>query len=184
VRRRLHILVAGIASVLGCRSAEPLAGSSDSAASVTPDGALESEAGAPAAAGKASSTETWTGAYVSEAGSIYVVDGGEWAGVKWRGDDAGVGLGNGTMSLSLNRSTGEVRGTGEGPIGDVVFAGAIVSDAILLTVSRKDPLDRGLTGTAVATLSVDRIAGKMRLAVADARVIRQATLTLSRGGNP
>jgi hypothetical protein len=184
VRRRLHVLVAGIAGVLGCRSAEPLAGSEDSAASATSNRALASEAGAPAPTGKASSTETWAGAYVSEAGSIYVVDGGEWAGVKWRGDDASVGLGNGTMSLSLNRSTGEVRGTGEGPLGDVVFAGAIVSDAILLTVSRKDPLDRGLTGTAVATMSGDRIAGKMRLAVADARVIRQATLTLSRGGNP
>jgi hypothetical protein len=184
VRRRLDILVAGIAGVLGCRSAEPLAGSEDSAASATSNRALASEAGAPAPTGKASSTETWTGAYVSEAGSIYVVDGGEWAGVKWRGDDASVGLGNGTVSLSLNRSTGEVRGTGEGPIGDVVFSGAIVSDAIRLTVSRKDPLDRGFTGTAVATMSGDRIAGTMRLAVADARVIRQATLMLSLGVNP
>jgi hypothetical protein len=129
-------------------------------------------------------TETWTGAYDSEVGSFYVVDGGEWAGVNWRGDDASVGLGNGSMSLSLDRSTGEVRGTGDGPIGNVIFTGALVRDAILLTVSRKDPLDRGLTGTAVATVSGNRIAGTMRLAVADARVIRQGTLTLSRGGPP
>jgi hypothetical protein len=182
VHRRLPARLVAIASVIGCPSAKPTTESSDSAALTTPSLAVAGEAGAEDSA--ASSTETWTGAYVSQPGTIYVVDGGEWAGVKWRGDDAGIGLGAGKMSLSVSRSSGEVRGTGEGPLGSIVLVGVVVDDAITVSVSRKDPLDRGLTGTGVARVAGDKITGTMRLSVADARVIREATFTLSRGGNP
>lgn len=133
-----------------------------------------SESGVPALA----PNETWGGTYVSEAGSLYVVDGGEWAGVKWRGDDASVGLGEGVISLTIQGA--RVTGTGSGPIGDVVWSGAIDNERLTASVQRKDPLDRGFTGTAVGKVSRDHIVGTMRLSLADARVIRDVQYSLSR----
>jgi hypothetical protein len=124
------------------------------------------------------SNETWTGTYVSEAGSFYVVDGGEWAGVRWRGDDASVGLGEGVISLTIQGS--RVTGSGSGPIGDVVWIGAIEDESLTASVQRKDPLDRGFTGTAVGKVSRDHIVGTVRLSLADARVIRDVQYSLSR----
>jgi hypothetical protein len=178
---KLATILFGAAAFLGCPGEKPDASRADSErpeASNTEDAA---EARAPKAA---PSSETWTGTYDSHPGSIYVVDGGEWAGVRWRGDDASVGLGEGKLSLAMNRTSEEVRGTGEGPIGNVVLSGVVTGGAITLSVSRKDPLDRGLTGTAVAQVSGDKISGTMRLSQADARVIREATLHLVREASP
>jgi hypothetical protein len=133
-----------------------------------------SESGAAAIA----SRDTWEGTYVSEAGSLYVVDGGEWAGVRWRGDDASVGLGEGVISLTIQGA--RVTGTGSGPIGDVVWLGAVDDERLTASVQRKDPLDRGFTGTAVGKVSRDHIVGTMRLSLADARVIRDVKYSLSR----
>ncbi len=124
--------------------------------------------------------EVWAGTYESEAGSLYVVDGGEWAGVKWRGDDAGLGLGEGTMALTLRRGNRRVTGTGSGAVGDVLFEGTMDGDLLTASVLRKDPLDRGFTGTVVGNVSGDQLVGTMRLSLADARVIRHAKFTLTR----
>jgi hypothetical protein len=177
VPRRLALIV-GVFGVFGCTRAKPTADTTDSATSTTSAEEIQRDA-TTVDAKLGSGLESWTGAYVSRPGSLYVVDGGEWAGVKWRGDDAGVGLGEGSMTLTVNRSTGEVRGAGEGPIGRVLFSGVVADDALTMSVGRQDPMDRGLTGTAVAKVSGDKMTGTMRLSVADARVIREATLVLS-----
>src|ERR1700734_355655 len=45
--------------------------------------------------------ESWSGHYPGSRGSVSIPDAAEWAGVKFRGDDAGVGLGDGDLSLSV-----------------------------------------------------------------------------------
>jgi hypothetical protein len=125
------------------------------------------------------SDEAWDGTYVSEAGSLYVVDGGEWRAVQWRGDDASTGLGEGVLSLTLQRGPGRVSGTGSGAIGDVVWVGVLDGDRLTANISRRDPLDRGLTGTAVGKVSPEQIVGTMRLSLADAHVIRNASFVLA-----
>jgi hypothetical protein len=124
--------------------------------------------------------DTWEGSYESAAGSLYVVDGGDWAVVRWRGDDASVGLGHGEVSLSRESGTGRIHGTASGPIGDVVVLGSVEGEAFTASILRKDPSDGGLTGTAVGRVSHDQIVGTMRLSFADARVIREARFTLAR----
>ena len=64
-------------------------------------------ASAPVAAPDASaapSTVSWSGRYVATPGPFTVPDGGEWAGVKFRGEDASVGLGDGTISVEVDPS--------------------------------------------------------------------------------
>jgi hypothetical protein len=166
-----------IACTPGKSSSESAAASSAAPASSV--AALAS--GAASVAAPAPAIELWSGTYASTVGSFYVFDGGEWAGVQWRGDEAAAGLGEGTMSISVDRATGAVRGVLGGAIGEATLSGSASGDTVTASVSRKDPLDRGLTGTAVAKTSGDNMVGTMRLSVANARVIREASFTLSRG---
>jgi hypothetical protein len=175
-------LIAGL--VLGCtpgKSSAESAGSTGVTTAVAVPPAESASVALPSASASAEvSVEKWSGKYVSAAGSVYVFDGGEYAGVNWRGDEAGTGLGEGTVSLSVDRKLGLVRGAAGGPIGDVVLTGAISGDTITASVLRKDPLDRGFTGTAVVKAEGDRLVGTMRLSVANARVVREASVTLTR----
>lgn len=126
------------------------------------------------------SDEGWTGTYVSEVGSFYVFDAGEWAGVTWRGADAGSGLGRGELTLTVERATRRVSGTANGAIGDVVLLGTIDNGTLAASVLRKSPLDGGLAGTAIGEVSRDQIVGTMRLSSGDARLIREARFTVAR----
>ena len=155
----------------------PTKTSTEGAEAVAP---VTSAGPAPSAAAPVSTVEKWSGTYVSTVGTLYVFDGGEWANVQWRGDEAGVGLGEGTLSLSIDRKSGAVQGVAGGAIGDATLSGTMSADTLTASVSRKDPLDRGLTGTAVAKASADRMVGTMHLSVANARVIREASVTLHR----
>jgi hypothetical protein len=142
--------------------------------------ASSSASPATSAAAAVPSVEKWSGTYVSTVGTLYVFDGGEWATVQWRGDEAGLGLGEGTLSLSIDRKSGAVQGVAGGAIGDATLSGTLSGDTLTASVSRKDPLDRGLTGTAVTKASAERMVGTMHLSVANARVIREASVTLHR----
>ncbi len=176
---RLELGLAGVVLGLlfGCNPEKP---ATESAEARPPASASTGVAAAADAAPAVPGIETWSGTYVSTAGSVYVFDAGEYAGVKWRGDEAGAGLGEGPASLTVDRQSGAVHGTAGGPIGDVVLSGSFSGDTLTASVLRKDPLDRGLTGTLIAKKEGDRLVGAMRLSVANARVIREATVTLSR----
>ncbi len=124
--------------------------------------------------------EAWSGTYTSAPGSLFVYDGGEWKGVHFRGDDAATGLGDGTLSLTLDPRTGIVRGNGTGALGDIVVSGAVTAGELTFSVLRKDPSDRGFTGTGVGKLERGTAAGTMRLSQGDAHVIRDAKFSLTK----
>ncbi len=103
----------------------------------------------------------------------------EWDGVKFRGDDAGMGVGDGAMTLVLDAATGRVSGTIEGTAGPAVLYGSFGDGRLAVTIARKDATDEGLTGTGVGLVTADKIEGSMRLAESNARVVRTATFTLA-----
>lgn len=180
----LAFALAGL--LLGC-TPNPSGGAGGAGSAAAPVASASSSGevpeGGPPKTG-ASALETWSGKYASEPGSLYVVDGGAWAEVKWRGDEAGVGLGDGNLTLLVNRQTHEVRGNADGAIGGVVLVGSIADETITASVLRREPLDRGFTGTAVAKVSAGAITGSMRLSVANARVIREVKFTLAPSSSP
>jgi hypothetical protein len=160
--------------LLGCAKSSASSGA-EPVTSAAPSAASTAEAAAP------STIEVWTGSYESKPGPLYVFDGGEWAGVTWRGDDAGVALGSGTLRLSVDSKSGGVQGTADGAFGSVVVIGRIAEGQLAATVERKDPTDRGLTGILTAKVTASSIAGSIHVSSADARVIRVAEFSLSRG---
>ena len=123
---------------------------------------------------------TYTGHYTSKEGSLFVPDGAEWSGVKWRGDDASIGMGDGTLTFTVDPKTGRLDGTGDGAIGPVVVTGMLSDARVSFTLARKDISDEGFTGSAIGRVTDGKILGTMNLSLASASVIREASFSLTR----
>lgn len=122
---------------------------------------------------------TWSGSYKSGAGTIYVPDGGEWSGTKWRGDDSGDGLGDGTLVVSIDPKSGNVKGVVDGPIAATVY-GAFAAGQLSATLAPKSTGD-AFTGTLLGTVSGDKLDGTMHVSSAlDAHIIRSITFSLAK----
>ena len=121
----------------------------------------------------------WKGSYEATAASLYVPDGGEWAGTKWRGDDAGDGLGAGTVTLTVTGS--HVDGTVDGVLGPAVVDGAFFGDRLSASIRRKDPSDRGFVGVLDGTVKDDKFEGEIHVSsLVNANLLRQAKLVLTK----
>lgn len=151
------------------------------------DGATASasiSATAPASASAATSAapvggpRTFKGTYTAAHAGFYVPDGAPYDGVKFRGDDAGDALGDGTLSITIDES-GIVSGEGAGPLGAITIAGIERDGDVTFTVARKDPNDLGGTGTGIGTLSAKSLDGTMRVSAYRAQIIREATFKLT-----
>ncbi len=132
-------------------------------------------ASAPSTAAAAS----WSGTYKSAGASLYVPTQKPFDIVKWRGDDAGGGVGDGTLDLAVD-ATGQVSGTGAGALGTVLVSGMYADGELTATLARKDPSDGGFTGTAVGKLAGDKIEGTIHLSLPNATSLRTATFALSK----
>jgi hypothetical protein len=146
--------------------------------------AVASPSSAPSAAPSASAasnaaTSTWSGTYKSAGASLYVPTQKPFDVVKWRGDDAGGGLGDGSLDLTVD-ATGQVSGTGAGALGAVIVSGMYADGELTASLARKDPTDGGFTGTAVGRLAGDKIEGTIHLSLPNATSLRTATFTLAK----
>jgi hypothetical protein len=120
------------------------------------------------------------GTYSSKAGSLRVPEGAEYRSAQWRGDDAGDGLGEGTLSFSVDPATGRLAGKGEGALGNVVLAGELEGDVVSFAIRRASAFDGGFTGAAIGRVSGDKLEGTMRLSRATADAIREGTFTVTK----
>jgi hypothetical protein len=144
--------------------------------------AADAAAAAPAkaAAPAAPATVPWSGTYTSTAGTLYIPE--DWKSVRWTVPDTPAGLGDGTLSLTVDSATGRVTGTLAGPLGPATLAGFTADGKITATVARQDASDRGFAGTLVGTLSGDRGEGEIHVSLAEVSAVRTATFSLSRDG--
>ncbi len=122
---------------------------------------------------------SFSGTYTAARASFYVPDGGEYAGVKFRGDDAGDALGEGTLTISIDKD-GIVSGEGDGPLGGFTVAGIERDGDLTFSVRRKDANDLGPTGTGIATMTDGALDGTLRVSAYRAQVIREVTFKLKK----
>ncbi len=163
-------LVAGLVA-LGCsRGTEGAPAPAASASSAPVASASAAASAKPASDGSGA----WAGTYTATAGSLYVPD---WTGVKFRGEDASVGLGDGAMTVTLD-ATGRAAGTLDGALGATTLDGVLRDSAFSATLV---PVDRakGFSGTAIGTREGDAITGTMRLSLPTGNVIREASFKLA-----
>jgi hypothetical protein len=123
----------------------------------------------------------WAGTYSATPASLSVPDGGEWAGTKWHGDDAGDGIGDGTLTIEIK--DGIVSGTVDGPLGPAVLDGTLTGDKFSARIDRKDPKDGGFVGVLDGTIANGAATGEIHVSsLITARLLRRATFQLKSGG--
>jgi hypothetical protein len=130
---------------------------------------------APADASRAAPL-AWRGSYTSAAGTLYIPP--DWK-VRWSGGDASTGIGEGTMTISIDPSSRRVAGVLDGALGPATLDGIAVDGKMTATISRKDPADRGFSGTLVGSIDADRASGTMSVSSGEASTVRTATFALS-----
>ncbi len=197
--QRLSFFVASILVVTACSKSEsatgpaatgttiPLSplgttsiiGTPASASAATTDGAAPAAAATGSAAGTAATAADYTGSYKATPGTLYVPEEKDWKGFRFRGEDAGVGLGDGTLTLKVKEG-GRVEGEGDGAFGKFILSGVLAENTVTANVYRKDPSDGGFTGFLIGTKKGDAFEGTMKLSLAKANVLRDATFTVKK----
>jgi hypothetical protein len=132
---------------------------------------------AASAGGPAAARSTWTGTYKSAIGTLYIP--ADWKNVRWSSSSNEKGVGDGTLTLEVDATTGRVTGTIEGVLGPASVDGVALDGKLTATIVRKNASDRGFTGTLLGTLDRDHAAGTMNLSSGQADAIRTATFSLT-----
>lgn len=123
----------------------------------------------------------YAGTYTAKPSELYVPDGDVYKGFKFRGEDAGVALGEGNIVLTVDPSGG-VTGTLEGPLGPATLSGVADDAGVTFHVAPSDPkADLALSGTGNGTVSPSELKGSMQLSSWRANILREATFTAKTG---
>ncbi|CAN5715095.1 hypothetical protein BH09MYX1_BH09MYX1_17550 [soil metagenome] len=184
VRNGILALAMTLASgATGCdkkTEGDPGAASANASANASAAAAASAAASASAAAAAiaAGAPRTFKGTYTATRASYYLPDSGEYSGVKFRGDDAGDALGDGPLTITIDKD-GNVTGEGDGPLGPFTIAGIERDGDATFSLRRKDPNDTGATGTGVATLEAKSLDGTLRVSAYRAQIIREVTFKLA-----
>ena len=174
------LLAALAATSLGCKAKDAPPSAASAAAEPGSGAASGANANAPAVA-EAPKTRTFEGTYEAAPGTMFVPREGdvpnaaEWAGTKFRGDDAGVGRGPGTITLRLEPS-GEVAGEGAGSLGAFTLVGQKLGERLRGTLRGAGP--ESFQGTFDLALANEGASGTAAVSDGEARVVRTLTITL------
>jgi hypothetical protein len=141
-------------------------------ASGTAAASATASAGAVTAAPGAASG--WDATYKSAAGELYVPAEKDWKGFRFRGEESAVGIGDGTIKLSVD-AQGKVTGQGEGTLGKFTVNGSMRDNNITATLTPSD--GASFYGTMQATRNGNELSGTMKLSNDKATLVRQAAIS-------
>jgi hypothetical protein len=119
----------------------------------------------------------YAGTYDAKPSDLYVPDGDVYKGFKFRGEDAGVALGEGKIVLTVDPHGG-VTGTLEGPLGPSTLSGVADDGGVTFHVTPDDPkADLALSGTGTGAVSASEIKGTMQVSSWHANILREAAFS-------
>jgi len=136
-------------------------------------------ASAPAARAPAA-TQTWKGAYKSAPATLSVPP--DLSKARWSDTPSTAGVGDGTLVVTVDGASHRVTGEVQGALGPGTLEGLLADGKLTASVRRKDPTDRGFTGTLVATVAGDHVEGTMNVSLGQASALRTATFSLALEG--
>lgn len=132
--------------------------------------------------GAAQREQRFEGTYEAQPGTMYIPREGdvpnaaEWAGTKFRSDDAGVGRGTGTLTIVV-AAEGTVHGEGAGSLGAFALTGQRLGDRLVATLRGSGP--EAFVGTLDLHVHGGEATGEGRLSDGEARVVRAFTAKLT-----
>jgi hypothetical protein len=169
-----------LACACGRSSQEGSAGPAPSVVASPSATPVTSAAPSASVAAASAAPQAWHGKYTTTPASLVVPK--DWAKTHWSSSDTTAGVGDGTMQLTVDSATHRVTGMLDGAVGAAVVEGVLGTDSLTASVRRKDPTDKGLAGTLVATVAADKITGTLTLTTGDGATLRAGTFTLTPGG--
>ena len=168
------LFFASTSLLASCKSSRP-----------TPEAAQDTAAapGAsdPSAPPPAPKPLSFTGTYEAAPATMFIPREGdvpnaiEWAGTKFRGDDAGVGRGAGTLKLAVDDS-GRVQGEGSGSLGAFTVSGMKNGDRVAATF--RGAGSDALFGTFDLKVHGGEAKGEGRASDGNAYVVRSITIVM------
>jgi hypothetical protein len=174
-RARLHLclVLAAACSKAPTGESPPSPATGSATASASP-AASAGPAASVAPAAVPTGATSWKGSYKSAPGTIVLPKD-----VKWKVPETTAGIGEGTISLTVDRATGRVRGKVDGVLGPATVDGVAVDGKLTATVAREDPADQGFAGTLSGDVGSSSTQGTMNVALADVSAVRNATFDLA-----
>jgi hypothetical protein len=146
------------------------------------DAPSSAPASSPSSVSSAGARNQWRGSYKSASAELYIPP--EWKNVHWNVKETPAGLGEGTMTLSVDPAGGRALGSLDGPLGPAIIDGLVSEGRLTASIARSDPADHGFTGTLVGSMGRDHSEGTMNVSLAEASALRSATFALSPEGAP
>ena len=180
MKRTMSALLATVAlGGSGCNRASSSESAGPVASSFDGSGAPSSIAPTASAPAPTAQSVTWRGTYKSATGTLYVPQEAAWKGVRWSATDSTSGVGEGTLTLTVEGGTGRVAGVVDGPLGPAIVNGLALLGKLTAAITRKDPTDKGFTGTLVATVAGDKTTGMLNVSPGEGGSVRSASFSLS-----
>jgi hypothetical protein len=177
--RRALVLGLMLAATAGCPKGDPgkEGGAQAASGSIASTGTGTSAAAgvsASASAGVPTGPKAFAGSYKAAPQLLHMPD---FTGTKWRGDDAGIALGEGKISISL-LPDGRVMGTMEAPLGPSTIYGTHADGRVSATVRGEVGDDKAWVGTLSATATAGKLEGVLTMSSSRGNVARQASFSL------
>jgi len=174
---RLLIAISLVASGCSKPAGEQPAASAASASSQPAGAAASTAASAAPSAATAAATRTWKGAYKSAAAALSIP--ADRNKVHWSDPQSTTGIGDGTLTVTIDGVSGRATGEVAGPLGPATLEGHAADGKLTATVRRKDPTDRGFAGMLEGTVAGDKLDGTMSVSLGQASALRSATFSLA-----
>jgi hypothetical protein len=86
---------------------------------------------------------------------------------------------HGTLTVTVDGASGRATGEVGGPLGPANVEGLVADGKLTAAVRRKDPTDRGFTGTLAGAITGDKVDGTMSMSLGQASSLRSATFSLA-----
>jgi autotransporter translocation and assembly factor TamB len=98
----------------------------------------------------------------------------------WADDDGTAASGNGTVDLTIDVD-GQVKGTAKGALGTMTIRGWLDGATLRAGLAPADPTAAiAMSGVLVGTAEDETITGELRVSSQDAKLVRSASLKLTR----
>jgi hypothetical protein len=179
--KAIHTTFALIALVtfVACDKSSTTGTPSPSAAPIASAAPSGRPAASVATAPEASSA-SWSGNYTAKVGPV---DPPANAKEKtWTNDPGSAAVGKGTVELAISAPRGDVSGQAKGPLGDMIVSGTYDGHELRANLAPKDPkADDAMTGFLMMNgEGAGPLRGSMRVSGRDARVVREASVEVTK----
>lgn len=164
----------------GCKNDADKSSATRTSATPSTSASASTNASTSTSAAASAGPASFTGSYTATRGTLYVPDAEAWGGVKFRGDDGGNALGEGTLTFTIDGDAGALSGELQGPLGPATLTGTAQNGVVAFHVAPRETTDMAFSGTGTGDVDGGVASGELHVSSWRANVLRDATFQAKR----